>query len=224
MIKLSVITCARPALAKVLTPIGSALARAGVNPDAVTAVGALGVAGGALAFYPRGQLFIGTLVCTAFVLADMLDGAIARAVGRTSRWGAFLDSALDRVADTAIFGALVWWFAGGGRAPVLAGLALFCLISGVVVSYAKARAESLGLSCDVGLAGRGERVFVALVATGLSGLGVPYALSVGLWLLAAASAVTVAQRFAVVHRQTLRAGRQTGSQANRGARPGPEGR
>lgn len=191
----------RPALTRALTPVGRVLARAGVSPDAVTAVGTLGVAAGALAFYPRGELFVGSAVCTAFVVADMLDGAVARAAGRTSEWGAFLDSTLDRVADAVIFGGLVVWFAGGGDAPVLAGLALFCLISGVVVPYAKARAESLGLRCDVGLAERGERVFVALLATGLAGLGVPYVLPVGLWLLAVVSAVTIVQRFAEVHRQ-----------------------
>lgn len=199
----------RPALTRALTPVGRVLARAGVGPDAVTAVGTLGVTAGALAFYPRGGLFVGSVICTGFVLADMLDGAIARATGRTGAWGAFLDSTLDRVGDAAIFGGLVLWFAGGGHAPLLAGLALFSLISGVVVSYAKARAESLGLRCDVGLAERGERIFVALLATGLAGLGVPYVLQVGLWLLAAVSAITMVQRFIEVHRQ---AGRAHGSE------------
>lgn len=197
----------RPALARALTPVGRALARVGVTPDVVTALGTLGVAAGSLGFYPRGQLFVGTLICTFFVLADMLDGAIARAVGRTSPWGAFLDSTLDRVGDAAILGGLVLWFAGSGGSPLLAGLALFCLISGVVVPYAKARAEGLGLRCEAGLAARGARVFIALVAAGLTGLGVPYALHAGLGLLAAASAVTIGQRFVEVHRQ-LRPERQ----------------
>lgn len=195
----------RPALGRVVTPAGRVLARVGIAPDAVTLVGTLGVAAGALVFFPSGRLFVGTLVCTGFVLADMLDGAIARARGRHSNWGAFLDSTLDRVGDGAIFGGLVLWFAGAGAAPLLAALALFCLIAGVVVSYAKARAEGLGMSCDVGVIGRGERVFVALVATGLSGLGVPYVLSVGLWILAVGSAITVVQRFVAVHRQVRRA-------------------
>lgn len=195
----------RPALTRLLVPVGRGLARTGVTPDAITLTGTLGVAVGSLAFFPRGHLFLGAVVCTAFVLADMLDGALARATGRSSRWGAFLDSTLDRVSDAAIFGGLLLWFAGGGRAPVLAGLALFCLIAGVVVSYVKARAESLGFSCDVGLAERGERVFVALVAAGLAGLGVPYVLTAGLWLLAAASALTVLQRFLAVRRQAVRA-------------------
>lgn len=191
----------RPALVRALTHLGRALARVGVTPDVITAVGTLGVVVGAVAFYPRGQLFVGTLICTFFVLADMLDGAFARAVGRTSTWGAFLDSTLDRVGDAAIFGGLVLWFAGGGQSPLLAGLALFCLIAGVVVPYAKARAEGLGLRCESGLAARGARVFIALVAAGLAGLGVPYALHAGLGLLAVASAITVGQRFVQVHRQ-----------------------
>lgn len=203
----------RPALARALTPVGRVLARAGVSPDIVTVVGTLGVTVGALVFYPRGSFFVGTLICTAFVLADMLDGAIARAVGRTGKWGAFLDSTLDRVGDAAVFGGLLLWFAGEGRAPMLAGLTLFCMIAGVVVSYAKARAEGLGFCCDVGLVQRGERMFVALVAAGLAGLGVPYVLTVGLWVLALASAFTVAQRFLEVRRQVRRAGEHAGGQA-----------
>lgn len=203
----------RPALGRVLTPLGRALVRVGVTADVVTAVGTLGVAVGALAFYPRGRLFVGTLICTFFVFGDMLDGVIARASGRHSKWGAFLDSTLDRLGDAAIFSGLVLWFAGGGQSPLLAGLALFCLVSGVVVSYAKARAESLGLRCDVGLAERGERVFVALVAAGLAGLGVPYALSVGLWVLTVASVVTVIQRFVEVRRQVRQEEGQSGGQA-----------
>lgn len=195
----------RPALARAMSPVGRGMARVGISPDVVTTLGTLGVAAGALAFYPRGQLFVGTLVCTGFVLADMLDGAVARATGSNSAWGAFLDSTLDRIADTAILGGLLLWFAGGGRDAVLAGLTLFCMIAGVVVPYAKARAESLGFTCELGLAQRGERVFVALVAAGLAGLGVPYALPVGLWVLAAASAITVVQRLVAVHR-TMREG------------------
>ncbi|HEY7486507.1 MAG TPA: CDP-alcohol phosphatidyltransferase family protein [Streptosporangiaceae bacterium] len=193
----------RPALSHVLTPIGRGLARAGVTPNTITVIGTLGVMGGALAFYPRGELFWGTIVCTIFVLFDMLDGAVARVTGGGTTWGAFLDSTLDRVADAAIFSGVILWLAGGGGDLPLAGLALFCLVSGALVSYAKARAEGLGLKCDVGIAERGERILVGLVAIGLDGLGVPYALAVGLWLLAAASAVTVVQRIAVVRRQTV---------------------
>jgi CDP-diacylglycerol--glycerol-3-phosphate 3-phosphatidyltransferase len=199
----------RPALSRVLTPIGHALARMGVTPNVITVIGTLGVTAGALGFYPRGELFWGTIVCTIFVLFDMLDGAVARVTGGGTTWGAFLDSTLDRLADAAIFSGVILWLAGGGDDLPLAGLALFCLVSGALVSYAKARAEGLGLTCDVGLAERGERVLVVLVAIGLDGLGVPYALPVGLWLLAAASAVTVVQRIAAVRAQAA-VGRNAG--------------
>lgn len=195
----------RPALTRALKPIGRLLARTGVSPDVITVVGTLGVVVGAFAFYPRGELFVGSLVITAFVFSDMLDGALARERGTTSRWGAFLDSTLDRVGDASIFGGLVLWLAGSGDEPVLAALAMFCLIAGVIVSYAKARAEGLGLTCNVGLAERSERLLVGLVSIGLAGLGVPYVLAVGLWLLALGSLVTVVQRFAEVRRQIVAA-------------------
>jgi CDP-diacylglycerol--glycerol-3-phosphate 3-phosphatidyltransferase len=191
----------RPALSRVLTPVGETLARTGLTPNAITVTGTVGVVAAALAFYPRGDLFWGTVVITVFVLFDMLDGAVARVTGTTSTWGAFLDSCMDRVADAAIFSGLVLWLTGGGHNELLAVLALFCLVAGALVSYVKARAEGLGYTCNVGIAERTERLIVVLVGAGLSGLGVPYALHIGLWLLAAASAVTVVQRFAIVYKQ-----------------------
>ena len=195
----------RPALARVVDPVAGALLRAGVSPDAVTVAGTLGVVTGSLTFFPRGQLLVGTLVVTAFVLTDMLDGAMARRLRRRGVFGAWLDSTCDRLADAAIFSGLVLWFMAGGDDRLLAGLALFCLVAGSLVSYAKARAEGLGLRCDVGLAERAERLILVLVATGFSGLGVPWALPVGLWLLAVASAVTVVQRLLEVRRQAAAA-------------------
>jgi CDP-diacylglycerol--glycerol-3-phosphate 3-phosphatidyltransferase len=191
----------RPALTKVVTPIGRTLARTGVTPNIITVTGTVGVAAGALAFYPRGELFWGTVVITAFVLFDMFDGAVARVTGKTGVWGAFLDSTMDRVGDAAIFAGLILWFDGEGDEPLLVWLALFCMVAGVVISYAKARAEGLGMRCDVGIAERAERLIISLVAAGLHGLGVPYALHAGLGLLAVLSVITVAQRFHVVHQQ-----------------------
>jgi CDP-diacylglycerol--glycerol-3-phosphate 3-phosphatidyltransferase len=77
---------------------------------------------------------------------------------------------------------------------------MYCLVAGALVSYAKARAEGLGLRCDVGLAERTERLVIGLLATGLAGLGVPYVLPAGLWILAAASTFTFGQRVLAVHR------------------------
>ncbi|MEU3168864.1 phosphatidylinositol phosphate synthase [Streptosporangium sp. NPDC006930] len=192
----------RPAVTRLLTPLGRALTRHGISPNAVTAVGTLGTVAAALFFYPRGELFAGTMVITFFVLADLLDGVMARMTGPGSTWGAFLDSTLDRVGDAGIFSGLVFWFVVSEQ-RVLAGVALFCLVAGAVVSYVKARAEALGMTCDVGFAERPERLVVGLVSAGLGGLGVPYILAAGLWLLAAASAVTVGQRLLHVRRQAV---------------------
>src|SRR5258708_26573912 len=155
---------------------------------------------GALTLFPTGHLFAGVMVCTVFVFTDMLDGLLARIKGTTGKFGAFLDSTMDRVADASVFGGLAAWFVLGGHDKVLAGVALFCLVAGSLVSYAKARAESLGLSCDVGFAERTERLLIGLVATGLSGLGVPYVLPIGLWLLAAVSLFTFGQRVLAARR------------------------
>jgi len=198
---------ARARVAVVLDPIGAALARTSLSPDLVTTVGTVGVLLGSVLLYAwRGQLFWGSVVVAISVLADMLDGALARARGTASRWGAFLDSSLDRVADAAIFGSLAWWFAFGSgagapsRALVLA--CLLCLVLGAVTSYVKARAEGLGMTCNVGFAERSERLIIVLIGTGLSGLGIPYIQAVALWALVIASVITVGQRVATVRRQS----------------------
>lgn len=193
----------RPGLGRVLTPVGKALARTPVTPNMLTVLGAVGMVAGALALFPTGHLFIGCLVCTGFVLTDMLDGALARIQGTTGKFGAFLDSTLDRVGDAAVFGGIAIWLATGGHDKVLAAVALFCLVAGLLVSYSKARAEGLGIKCDVGIAERTERLLIGLVAIGLSGLGVPYVLSVGLWILAVLSAITFGQRIHAVRKATM---------------------
>src|SRR5215470_10481371 len=189
----------RPALTRVLTPVADALARTPVTPNAITITGTAGVVAGALWLFPTGHLFAGTMVCTAFVLADMLDGALARVKGTSGAWGAFLDSTLDRIGDAAVFAGLAIWLVRTGQGG-LAAVALFCLVIGGLVSYAKARAEGLGLRCDVGVVERSERLLIALVPAGLAGLGVPYVLAIGLWALAVLSVVTFGQRVDAVRR------------------------
>lgn len=191
---------ARPLVARVVAPMIGRLARSGVTPDAITIVGTLGAVAGAVGLIATGHLFWGAFTVTVFVLLDMLDGALARARGGGSLFGAVLDSTGDRAADAAIFGALIWWFSGAGDNRLLVFLALLCLVLGILTSYIKARAEGVGLSCDVGLAERTERLVLVLVGTGFSGLGIPYALHVALWLLFGVSAVTVGQRFLAVRR------------------------
>jgi len=193
---------ARPKVGRVVAPVVGGLHRAGVTPDAVTLIGTLGAVAGAVLLIGSGYLFWGAFTVTVFVLLDMLDGALARARGGGSVFGAVLDSVGDRAADAAIFGALVWWFSGRGDNRLIVLLALLCLVLGVLTSYIKARAEGVGLRCDVGLVERTERLILVLVGTGFTGLGIPYALHVCLWLLLAGSAVTVVQRVAAVRRQS----------------------
>ncbi|HEY0815417.1 MAG TPA: CDP-alcohol phosphatidyltransferase family protein [Pseudonocardia sp.] len=185
-------------------PLGRWLVARGITPDAVTVTGTLGSVAAALWFLPRGELFIGTLVVTVFVLFDLVDGAMARAKGKGTPFGAVLDSTCDRIADGALFAALTWWALGVGQARVLGVAALICLVAGQLVSYIKARAEGVGLTVVGGLVERAERLILALVGTGLAGLGVPYALDVALWLLAAASLWTVGQRLVEARRSAMR--------------------
>jgi CDP-diacylglycerol--glycerol-3-phosphate 3-phosphatidyltransferase/CDP-diacylglycerol--inositol 3-phosphatidyltransferase len=191
---------------RVISPVARLLLRLRVSPDAVTVVGTLGVAFGALFFFPRGQLLTGVLVITAFVFSDLVDGHMARLSGTSSSWGAFLDSTLDRLGDAAVFGGLVLYFMGPGDSDVYAGLALYCLVMGATTSYARARAESLGMEAKGGLAERADRLVAILVMTGLSVIFdqawfVPFTLAV----LALASTVTVVQRILAVRRQALAA-------------------
>jgi CDP-diacylglycerol---glycerol-3-phosphate 3-phosphatidyltransferase len=202
---------ARALFARIFTPVARLLLRLGVSPDAVTLVGTVGVAGGALGFYPRHEFFWGTVVITLFVFSDTVDGVMARLSGRSSNWGAYLDSTLDRVGDSAIFGGLVLWYAGRGDNVAMASLALTCLILGSVVSYAKARAEGLGMTANVGIAERADRLVAVLVTTGLVGLGLPeVVLAVVLGLLALASLVTVVQRMLTVRKQAFAAAASAG--------------
>ena len=169
---------ARPAVAKVVAPVVARLGRAGVTPDMVTVTGTVGAVAGAVLLIGTGHLFWGAFTVTVFVLLDMLDGALARARGGGSVFGAVLDSVGDRAADAAIFGSLVWWYSGDGDNRLLVLLALLCLVLGVLTSYIKARAEGVGLTCDVGIVERTERHILVL----------------------AGSAVTVVQRIVAVHR------------------------
>jgi CDP-diacylglycerol--glycerol-3-phosphate 3-phosphatidyltransferase len=195
---------ARGFFTALFTPVARWLLRVGVSPDAVTIIGTAGVVVGALVFYPLGQLWWGTLFITAFIFSDVLDGIMARMQAVGGRWGNFLDSTLDRIADGALFAGLaVWFFTGGSDVPI-ALAATVCLVLGMVVSYARAKAESLGFTANIGIAERAERLVSVLVVTGFTGLGLPdVVLLVTLGLLALASFITVVQRVASVRRQAL---------------------
>jgi CDP-diacylglycerol--glycerol-3-phosphate 3-phosphatidyltransferase len=191
---------ARARISVVLDPIGRALAKAGVSADAVTVLGTVGVLVGTVGFVARGHLLIGMIIVGVSVLTDMLDGAVARARGGGSPWGALLDSTMDRIADGAVFGSVAFWLATTGH-HASAAAALLCLVGAFTVSYVKARAEGLGYRCDVGIAERTERLLVAGAGAALLMLGVPYAFDVALWILVVLCVVTIGQRLYAVRRQ-----------------------
>jgi len=187
---------------KVFSPLARLLLRLGVSPDAVTIVGTVGVCAGALVFFPRGQMLIGVLVCTAFVFSDLVDGHMARLSGSSSSWGAFLDSTLDRFGDASIFAGIALYYVGPGDSEPLAALAIYCLVLGSITSYARARAESLGMQAKGGIAERADRLVAILVMTGLADIfNVWILIPLTLGVLAVASTVTVVQRVLLVRSQ-----------------------
>lgn len=188
---------------KVIAPIANLLLRLGVSPDVVTLVGTIGVSAGALIFYPRGDIWLGTVVITCFVFSDLIDGYMARTAGTSSKWGSYLDSTLDRLGDGAVFGGFVLYYAGSaGNSDLMAAVALWALVMGATTSYARAKAESLGLQASGGLAERSDRLVAVLVTAFFSDvLDLPILLEIVLWLLAIASTITVVQRTLSVRRQ-----------------------
>lgn len=176
-----------------LGPLARALGRAGVTPNQISVAGAAltAVAAGLIV---QGRLLIGGAL---FLLAsgfDLFDGLLARTAGRATPFGAFLDSTLDRVSEGVVFAAIAYVFAAAGR-PLDAAIVVLALLFSQLVSYARARAEGLGLDCKVGVVTRAERVL--LIAAGLmSGL-----VAEAIYLLAAASLLTVIQRAAHTGRQ-----------------------
>jgi len=187
---------------KVFSPVARLFLRLGISPDAVTIVGTIGVCTGALVFFPRGDFLVGVLVCTAFVFSDLIDGHMARLSGSSTKWGAFLDSTLDRFGDAAIFAGLALYYAGPGESRLLTGLAMYCLVLGSITSYARARAESLGMQAKGGIAERADRLVAILVMTGLAGIfDLPVLITITLGVLALASTVTVVQRMLLVRDQ-----------------------
>jgi CDP-diacylglycerol--glycerol-3-phosphate 3-phosphatidyltransferase len=200
----------RAGLARAVDPVARALLRAGISPNVVTIAGTAGVLVGAIGFGARGQFITALVIVTVSALTDMVDGAMARACGAPSRFGALLDSTMDRIADGAIFGAPTYWLATTGQHRAAAA-GLICLVAGQVVSYVKARAEGLGMRCDVGIAERTERLILIGIGGLLTGVGVRWGLEAALWLLAVLSVVTVAQRMAFVYRQARRPASGDGS-------------
>ncbi|ODQ92769.1 phosphatidylinositol phosphate synthase [Mycolicibacterium holsaticum] len=187
----------RAAYAKLSKPIAKAALRAGFTPDTITILGTAGSVLGALTLFPIGQLWWGAVAVFFFVLADMLDGAMARERGGGTRFGAVLDATCDRIGDGAIFCGLLWWAAFGLDSASLVVATAICLVTSQVISYIKARAEASGLSAEGGLIERPERLIIVLSGAGLSDLPffpMPWLLHVAMWALAITSLITLGQR------------------------------
>lgn len=191
----------RETFAKITTPLANATLRAGFTPDSVTMFGTAATVVAALTLFPIGHLFWGGLAVWLFALFDMLDGAMARAAGGGTRFGSVLDATCDRISDGAVFAGLAWWAAFGWESTSLTVATLICLITSQVTSYIKARAEASGLRADGGLIERPERLIIVLAGAVFGGLPYfpqPWALHVAMWVLAAGSLVTIAQRMHAV--------------------------
>ena len=184
---------ARAVVSHGVNPTARFLLRLGVSPNAVTVAGTVGVLIGAW-LGATGHLFWGTLVVTACALTDVLDGTMARMRGGSSKFGALLDSSMDRIADGAVFGAVVFYMATEGNPYGGTVAALIALTAGQVVSYVKARAQSLGLNADVGIAERLERLLIVGVGGLLGAAGLDWGLPAALWVLSVLSVITVFQR------------------------------
>ena len=189
---------------RVITPLCRFLLKIGVSANLLSAVGGIGATVSAIAFFTQGKYFWGVVVTFFFILFDLLDGTLARmSESGGSTWGALLDSTLDRISDAAVIGSVAYFLSRSHDrlVPVL----LVALVAGSLVSYIKARAESLNIKCDGGIAERTERLIIIFVSLGLAGLGVPYVLAVGLWFLALISIYTAMERLVIVF-QATRAG------------------
>ena len=189
----------KPAVTRLITPVAASALRIGITPNAVTWVGAVGVIASALFFYPRGDFFLGTAVISFFALSDLFDGTMAR-ISRAgaSKWGSFLDSTIDRITDSAILlGVSIYLINNDDQ---LSFVVIATLVTGMLVPYIRAKAESFGVECSGGIAERTERLIMAMSAIALDGLGVPYVLAGGMWLLAGLGAVTVVQRMLIVRK------------------------
>lgn len=199
---------ARKVISGVVEPPARLLLRMHVSPDAVTITGTVLTVAVALVFLPQGWFIPAVLVMIVIGMSDLLDGTMARMSGTSGPWGNFLDATLDRLADGAIFGGLALYGAFHDQPWITTG-ALLALVTGQVTSYAKARAEAVGATANVGIAERAERLILAGIATLIAGFGVPYVLATALWIIGVLGLVTIGQRIWTV-REQLRTGRHDG--------------
>jgi CDP-diacylglycerol--glycerol-3-phosphate 3-phosphatidyltransferase len=189
----------KPAITRLITPMAKGLLRMGLTPNSMTVWGGLGVLISTFTLVPTGHFFVGSLIITIFILGDLFDGTMARISHQgSSPWGSFLDSTIDRVTDSSILIALI--MALDSRGDRLIPVVLIAILTGLLIPYIRAKAESIGVQCSGGLAERTERLIITLVAIGLHGLGIHFALAIGMWLLTVLGIFTVVQRILIVKR------------------------
>lgn len=191
---------ARRVVGTVIEPVARLLLRLKVSPDAVTLFGTFAVVVVALVCLPQGWFVAAVVIILVLSFSDLLDGTMARISGTSGPWGNFLDSTLDRVADGAIFGGLALYGAFHDQ-PWTTAAAVFALVVGQVTPFAKARAEAVGATANVGIAERAERLILVGIAVLLAGFGVPYVLPAMLWILGVLGVITIVQRVVTVRRQ-----------------------
>ncbi len=184
----------RAGVERSLRPVGSGLKKVGITADQLTVLG-LVLSVGCAAAIANGWLFVGWCLLAASAVPDVLDGAVAKASGTSSPRGAFFDSVVDRVSDTVVLGGLAWYLANT-HSPHAALLPLAIVGASNLVSYERARAESLGFTARGGLMERAER----MIAVGL-GLLFSFILIPMLWLMLGLTILTAIQRFVMVWRQ-----------------------
>lgn len=179
---------------KVVRPLGHSLRRLGLTADWLTVAG-LVLAAAAAVVIGLGHLWLGLVLVILAALPDLLDGAVAKASGSSSLRGAYFDSVIDRVTDGLLFGGVAWYLAGtdGGRVGLLP-MAVFGLAA--LISYQRAKAESLGFSAKGGIMERAERIVLLCFGLLFDALLVPV-----LWVMLTLTAVTAVQRFVKVWRQ-----------------------
>jgi len=189
----------KPAVTRVITPVAAVALRMGITPNAVTWTGAIAVVTSALYFYPKGEFLIGTVIICVMALSDLFDGTMARLSQKgSSKWGGFLDSTIDRITDSAILVGISIYLID--KEDPLVIVVMVTLVTGILVPYIRAKAECFGIECSGGIAERTERLIISLAAIGFEGLGIPYTLSIGMWLLAVLGTYTVLQRMLIVKR------------------------
>ena len=190
----------RSIVGKAIDPIAKLLLKIGLSPNAVTILGTAGISVAAIVFFPKGDFFVGTLIILLFIFSDLIDGSMARLANIKNPIGAFLDSTLDRVADAALFGSVVIYFSNMNSIFIYP--AIITALCAQLISYIRAKAESLGIETNVGIAERPERIILLLIGTGFTGLGLEVAINICISILAFLTVITVLQRMHAVHQKS----------------------